>query len=444
MRVIVTDEGETAIIVRTRSRTCVPIVLVAGMLCAFKGCFTDTATAQQVPASSGTPSIAVPPRIQASSAILVDAISGQVLYEKNADVRRPPASTTKIMTAILLLEHTQPQEAIVASQNAVHTGGSSLNLRPGETISAHDMLYALMLRSANDGCVAVAEHIAGDKKKFIEMMNLKAKEIGALNTTFHDPHGLDKPTNMTTARDLAIMARYALRYPAFNEAIRAKYRVITRSPENKDVRLKNHAKFLWQFPWADGVKTGYTNPAGPCFVGSATKDGWRLVAVVLNSSDRFRETAALMRYGFDHFEPHPVIVSGQVYAASPVPNGQLNTVSAVAQDTVRYIAPKHAPLLVSLQPKLEPVSAPVAQGAKIGVLEAWVDGKLVGSTPLLAACAVEPAASAVQKVEKTGGLLLLGALISLLALRYGTTFTKTARLRRSSLKTLLRGDHRRG
>ncbi len=348
------------------------------------------------------------------------------------------------MTAILLLEHTKPEDVIVASQNAVHTGGSSLNLRVGEKITAHDMLYALMLRSANDGCVAVAEHIAGDKKRFIEMMNLKAREIGALNTTFNDPHGLDKPTNMSTARDLSIMARYALRYPAFNEAIRTKYQIIARSPDNKDVRLKNHSKFLWQFPWADGVKTGFTNPAGPCFVGSATRDGWRLISVVLNSSDRFRESAALMKYGFNNFEPHPVIVAGQVYATSPIPNGQLNTVSAVAQDTVRYIAPRNAPLLVSLQPKLEPVTAPIAQGAKIGVLEAWVDGRLVGSTPLVTACAVEAVASPVQKVEKTGGLLLLGALISLLALRYGTTFTETARFCRSSLKALLRGDHRRG
>jgi D-alanyl-D-alanine carboxypeptidase (penicillin-binding protein 5/6) len=423
---------------------CVPIVLVAVVLCVFRVCPTDTAAAQQVPGSSGTTGLPAPPPIQASSAILVDAVSGQVLYEKNADVRRPPASTTKIMTAILLLEHTKPEDVIVASQNAVHTGGSSLNLRVGETITAHDMLYALMLRSANDGCVAVAEHIAGDKKRFIEMMNLKAREIGALNTTFNDPHGLDKPTNMSTARDLSIMARYALRYPAFNEAIRTKYQIIARSPDNKDVRLKNHSKFLWQFPWADGVKTGFTNPAGPCFVGSATRDGWRLISVVLNSSDRFRESAALMKYGFNNFEPHPVIVAGQVYATSPIPNGQLNTVSAVAQDTVRYIAPRNAPLLVSLQPKLEPVTAPIAQGAKIGVLEAWVDGRLVGSTPLVTACAVEAVASPVQKVEKTGGLLLLGALISLLALRYGTTFTKTARFRRSSLKALLRGDHRRG
>jgi D-alanyl-D-alanine carboxypeptidase (penicillin-binding protein 5/6) len=413
------------------------------MLCAFQALHPDTATAQQVPDSSGTPTLPTPPRLKAASAILVDAVSGQVLYEKNADVKRPPASTTKIMTAILLLEHTLPGEVIAASPKAVQTGGSSLNLKVGEKITSHDMLYAMMLRSANDGCMAVAEHIAGDTKRFIEMMNLKAREIGALNTTFHDPHGLDKPTNLTTARDLSIMARYALRYPAFNEAIRTKYQVIARAPDNKDVRLKNHSKFLWQFPWADGIKTGFTNPAGPCFVGSATKDGWRLISVVLNSSNRFEESAALMKYGFNNFEPHPVIQSGQVYATASVSNGKLDTISAVAQDTVRYIAPKNAPLLVSLQPKLEPIHAPIAQGARIGVLEAWVEGKLVGSTPLVAACAVESAVPPVQKVGMTGGLLL-GALISLLALRYGTTFTKTARFRRSSLKTLLRGDHRRG
>ncbi|HXG23294.1 MAG TPA: D-alanyl-D-alanine carboxypeptidase family protein, partial [Chthonomonadales bacterium] len=229
---------------------------------------------------------------------MIDAVSGQVLYARNADIPRPPASTTKIMTAILLLEHTRPEDIITASKHACETEGSGLHLKPGEKVSARDMLYALMLRSANDGCVAVAEHIAGSEARFAQMMTAKAREIGATDTTFKNSHGLDSPGHRTTARDLALIARYASIYPEFNEVTRTKFYNLTRSSNSKDVLLRNHAKFLWKFPGADGVKTGYTNPAGRCFVGGATWNGWRLISVVLNSPDVVGETTRLMKYGF--------------------------------------------------------------------------------------------------------------------------------------------------
>src|SRR5207302_4336900 len=147
-------------------------------------------------------------------------ISCQVLYAKNADLPRPPASTTKIMTAILLLEYTRPDDVITAGIDAFDVEGSALHLHVGEKLTARDMVFALMLRSANDGCVAVAEHIAGSESKFAEMMTAKAHEIGAVNTTFLNCNGLNEPCNTTTARDLAIMARYATRFPLFNEAVR--------------------------------------------------------------------------------------------------------------------------------------------------------------------------------------------------------------------------------
>ena len=218
-----------------------------------------------------------------------------MLFEKNADARRPPASTTKIMTSILLLENTNPTDVLTASPRAAATGGSSLNLKAGERITAHDMLYALMLRSANDGCVVVAEKVAGSEPKFAGMMTAKAHEIGAVNTHFGNCNGLNENPNVTTARDLSIMARYAFRFPEFNDAVHSKFYNIARAKENKDTLLRNHAKFLWHFPGADGVKTGFTNPAGHCFVGAATWNGWRLVSVVLHSPDIVRETSELMK-----------------------------------------------------------------------------------------------------------------------------------------------------
>jgi len=383
-----------------------------------------------------------PPAIKASAAILIDAVSGQVLYAKNPDRPRPPASTTKIMTAILLLENTQPDDLITAGKRAVETPESSLHLKVGEKITARDMLYAILLRSANDGCVAIAEHVAGSVEKFAALMNQKAKEIGAVNTAFRNPHGLNDPPNRTTARDLALMARYASRYAAFNEATRAKFYYVTRTHNQEDILLKNHAKFLWKFPGADGVKTGYTRPAGRCFVGAATWKGWRLISVVLNSPNVVEETARLMKYGFHHFEAQQAARRGEIYANVPVRQGRLAAVPAAAQETIQYVTPKGQAVSVVLQPRYEPVNAPVAEGAVVGTLEAYRNGRPIGRTALLAACAVEPAIPAEAGGGFSGGYILL-AMLGLLVVGYGTAFTKTARFGRNRLAARLRGPDRR-
>lgn len=383
------------------------------------------------------PTVSKPPAIQAASAILVDADTGQVLYEKNADAPRPPASTTKIMTATLLLENTQPTDVLVTSKRAAQTGGSSLNLKAGERITAHDMLYALMLRSANDGCVVVAERVAGTEAKFAEMMTEKAHEIGAVNTHFGNSNGLNENPNVTTARDLSIMARYAFRYPAFNEAIHTKLYKITRAKENKDTLLKNHAKFLWHFPGADGVKTGFTNPAGHCFVGAATWNGWRLVSVVLHSPDIVRETSALMKYGFQQFEPHEVVDPGQPFGEARVEGGAAPSVTVTAGSAIKIITRRGVNPSVELRPKLESIAAPVAAGTRVGTVEAWEDGRLVGAAPLVAGSAVGRAAATVGGAG-SGGWYLFGALAGTVVIGYGRTVTKAARIRRYRLKALLR------
>lgn len=381
------------------------------------------------------------PAVQASSAILVDAETGQVLYERNADVKRAPASTTKIMTAILLLENTQPDDILVAPKHIDDVEGSSLHLQAGEKITARDMLYALMLRSANDGCVVIANHVAGSEAKFAEMMTAKAREIGATNTVFHNCNGLNEHPNLTTARDLATMARYACRFPEFCEAVRAKLYTVKRSSGSKDTLLKNHARFLWKFPGADGIKTGYTVPAGHCFVGGATWRNWRLISVVLHSPDIVAETSRLMKYGFFHFESRVISPAGEYSADIPVLGGQVTTLKASTSVPIRCAALKGENPEVTLRPVVNPIPAPIAAGAIVGRVQEWADGRMVCAIPLVATADVPKsvASAAVGAVQKSPlPFVLMGAVVI-----YGTAFAKTARSRRNRFKTLFRSAHRR-
>jgi D-alanyl-D-alanine carboxypeptidase (penicillin-binding protein 5/6) len=375
---------------------------------------------------------------------LIDASTGQVLFEKNADVPRPPASTTKIMTAILLLESLAPDEIITASKAANETGGSSLSLAEGESITARDMLYALMLRSANDGCVAVAERIAGSEARFVEMMNEKARQIGCTRTRFVNCNGLNCDGHVTTARDLANMARYASRYPEFNEATRSKTRQITRSTASKDFVLKNHAKFLWKFPGADGVKTGWTVPAGRCFVGSATWNGWRLISVVLNSPDMVGETSLLMKYGFSKFERIDAGAPGAAFGSVSVDGGDPGSVPALLKEPLRIVRPKGGSAPYELRTVFDSVSAPIDAGAKVGVVEARFEGKTLGSGILVAASPVARSAMVAATGRGQRWYLWLAALVGLIGLRYGSSYSKAARIRRHRLKAVMRGVNRRG
>jgi D-alanyl-D-alanine carboxypeptidase (penicillin-binding protein 5/6) len=383
------------------------------------------------------------PDIHASSAILVDAQTGQVLYARNPDAKRPPASTTKIITAILLLEHTKPQDIITASKKASEEEGSSLHLKPGEQISAHDLLYALMMRSANDGCVATAEHVAGTEDKFAQMMTEKAHEIGAVNSEFHNSNGLNQHPNLTTARDLSIMARYALsHFPEFDKVVSTKFHKITRSMDKKDEELRNHARFLWNYPGADGVKTGFTDPAGHCFVGAATRNGWRLISVVMNSPHWMHETISLMDYGFKYFQPTPLGEAGKVIADVPVHGGVDSRVDAVLAEPLHCVVPKGASPSIELKPEWKPVDAPVQRGADIGKVAVLLDGKPVFSAPLVAY-----ADDNRSVISSVGHLSIFwyffGAMLGIFAYRYGTTFTKNSRRSGSSFAPRLRNNHRR-
>ena len=269
-------------------------------------------------AASATP---MPPTIAAKSAIVVDSMTGKVLYTKDCHTKRPPASTTKIMTAILALEHGNLDDKVCASAYACQTPNSSLHLKPGEVLTLHNLLYGLLLRSGNDAAVCTAEHIAGTEAKFVQMMNERAKELGAKDTHFVNPHGLYKPEHYSTAYDLALIAQEAIRYPLFNEIVRTRRTHIERSMNAKDAYLTNHARFLWRFEGADGIKTGYTREAGRCFVGSATREGWRPIAVILKANDAGADAATLLNFIFKYYQGFYFAKPGEVVTRVPVAGG---------------------------------------------------------------------------------------------------------------------------
>ena len=380
------------------------------------------------------------PRIQASSAILIDADSGTVLFERNADERRPPASTTKILTAVMLLENVAPDELIEADKSASETDGSSLYMLPGEKIAASELVYALMLRSANDACVAVAKHIAGSQAAFADMMNRKAAEIGARHTHFSNPNGLPAKDHWTTARDLAIIASYAMRIPEFRKVVGTRYHTITRDPRNTDTFLKNRVKFLWHYPGADGIKTGFTVAAGRCFVGSATRRGWRLISVVLNSPDMFGETRQLMDYGFTAFEMRQVLPARGFETTVPVKDGTMSSVEAVTSKPLRIVVPRGSAEMPRLVPEVRTPKAPVLPGTQLGELVASMPNGAVVSVPLIAVTGVRKRPEPFP--PSPAWPRLLATALAMVVFLYGSASSKAIGLCRDRVTPGLRESHR--
>jgi D-alanyl-D-alanine carboxypeptidase (penicillin-binding protein 5/6) len=379
----------------------------------------------------GSPAFAAPtpPVIDAQSGILVDAVSGKVLYQKACRTRRPPASTTKIMTAILVIEHCKPGEVFKASPRASQTPHGSLHLKPGEQLDLDNMLYGMMLRSANDGAECVAEHIAGSEAEFAQMMNAKAKEIGATSTHFVNPHGLYNPKHYSTAYDLALIARYAIKMPKFNEIVHTKTARIERSANKKDVYIKNTARFLWRYPGADGIKTGYTREAGRCFVGSATRDGWRLIAVVLKSKDAGNDAAAILDFGFKYFKPVCYAKTTEPATTLPVSGGVYRTIDLMPARDLALVLRKSDAAEPRTELTTQRAVAPIEKGEKLGTLTGYLNGREVGTVNLVAAESIDRnlAATIWFWVRSTLAVtvILFAGLIT-----YGTKAAKAARRRR--------------
>jgi D-alanyl-D-alanine carboxypeptidase (penicillin-binding protein 5/6) len=373
-----------------------------------------------------------PPVVTADSAIMVDAVTGTVLFEKRCHKRRPPASTTKIMTAILALEHGDLDETVKASSKACKTPFGSLHLKPGETLTLNDLVRGMLLRSANDAAVCAAEHIAVSEKKFVEMMNAKAKELGAKDTHFVNPHGLYNPEHYSTAYDLALMARHACRIPLFNEMVSMKTTTIGRSVNQKDAFIRSTARFLWKYDGADGIKTGYTREAGHCFVGSATRHGWRLIAVILKSKDVNADAAALLDYGFKFFKLVAFAKVNETVTTTRVAGGVVDEVRLLPTTDLALVVRNSAEAEPRIELDVKEAVAPVQKGDKLGTLTAYMDDRKIGSVDLIAADSVErtPAAAIwwwVRSLFAAACIFVVGFVA------YGTAVAEAARRRRRRL-----------
>lgn len=333
---------------------------------------------------AGSFSVSASKDTSARAAVIMDVDSGRVLYSKNMDEKLAMASTTKIMTTLVAIESGKLKETVTVSRKASITEGSSIYLRQGERHTVNDLLYAIMLRSGNDAAVAVAEHVGGSVEGFAALMNKKAAEIGALNTHFDNPHGLDSATHYTTARDLALITAYALRNPVFAEIVSSKKKTIEGPPnESWDRNMVNKNKMLWQFEGGNGVKTGFTKKAGRCLVSSATRNGMQLVCVVLNCGPMWDDSSALLEYGFGNYSNEMVVNKDNIFKVVEVRNGKEKFV-AVKPKQDYYIALKAGEKdNISLKPKdMIAAQAPLFKGDDAGKLEVYLDNRLMNTIEL--------------------------------------------------------------
>ena len=313
--------------------------------------------------------------VSAQSAILVDAQSGRVLFEKNADERRLLASTTKIMTGLLVCETEDLAREISVPAQAAGVEGSSLYLKAGERVTIETLLYGLMLRSGNDAAVALAIAASGSVEAFCARMNERAQELGMQNTHFENPNGLDGEEQFSTARDLAKLAAAAMENETFRKVVSSK------SFSSGARSFTNHNKLLWRVEGCDGVKTGYTKKAGRILVGSAARDGRRLICVTMNDPDDWRDQSALFDYGFSAFRLQSVVCSGEAVGSAAVVGGGTKRVRLLSGGDFSYPLAENETIETVLHaPGF--VYAPVLPG-QAGRLEILVSGRRVGEVPVL-------------------------------------------------------------
>ena len=333
--------------------------------------------------------------VSAQYACLIDSLSGKVLYEKNAYARHSMASTTKIMTALVALENGNMDDVVTVSANAAGTEGSSIYLKAGEKITLQNLLYGLMLESGNDAAIAIAEHIGGSVERFAEMMNEKAASIGANNTQFKNPNGLDEEGHYTTAYDLALITREALRNKNFAEIVATKQKTIRNLDESFPRSLSNHNKLLSLYSGCDGVKTGYTKKTGRCLVSAATRNHFQVIAVTLNAPDDWNDHINMLNYAFENYTAKPLVLKDMVIKTVPVKNGDAQEIELLS-DGEFYLPFQEQDGLEKIRLEYDipgEIPAPVRIGTTLGRLKIYYEESMVGEIELRAGsdiCYVEP------------------------------------------------------
>ncbi len=335
------------------------------------------------PAAAQAPS---PPRVAARAAVVIDQSTGHVLYALRPDRRLPMASTTKIMTGILVVEHANDYRAVVrAPANVTEPGEDSIWLQPGERLTVDQLMKALLIKSANDAALTLGDYVAGNEPAFVAMMNEKAAVLGLTNTHYRNPHGLDQPGHYTSALDLARLARYAMREPRFRGYVRIYRATIPWRKHPWPRLLISHNQLLHDYAWVDGVKTGMTDDAGYCIAASGRYGGRRFIVTLLHEPTpkrRVRDAVALFKYAARLYEKRQVVAAGAALAHAQVPYHDEGVdlvvqkpVAALMRTAARVISTVRAPARIPL---------PVTQGQVLGAVVYKADGVVVARRWLVA------------------------------------------------------------
>ncbi len=329
-------------------------------------------------ALSSVPTYAL--ELSAESAIVIEASTGRVVYESNPDARRSPASTTKIMTALVALESGDTSREIEVSPEAVGVEGSSVYLEAGEKVTLDALIRALLLESANDAAAAIAIAVSGSIDAFAVKMNEKAAELGLESTHFTNPHGLYDENHYTTARELAILASKALENDAFREIVSTYRDSVEIGGESRF--LLNHNKLLKLYDGAIGVKTGYTKKSGRCLVSAAERDGLRLIAVTLGAPDDWNDHAKMLDLGFETLERRELIRPGESVFIQPCIGSEGGDCLLANRDGLSVVVERTTPEIV---PRVELVRyfwAPLTKGKVVGRIVFEADGICYGEVPI--------------------------------------------------------------
>lgn len=369
------------------------------------------------------------PLVKAKAYVLMEKDTGTILLEQRSHEKRDMASLTKIMTAVLALEHGRLNQKVTISRNAVNrkSDESTAWLEEGEVLTLEDLLYALLLRSANDATVAIAEAIAGSEQAFVEMMNRKARSLGLENTHFANPHGYYGKNHHSTALDLAELSRYALNYfPEFDRIIRTREKRIPWQGNRYDRVMRNHNKLLKKYPFADGIKTGYTRRAGKCLAASATKNGMRLIAVVLDSTDMYQDAINLFEYGFSQFTRKVIIPKNAIIAEDTLWLGKPRMLRYQTTMPVTYVGRQEEPYDFSVTVQKKNIQLPIQKGQPIGTLQVFWNGRLQKQIPLVSA----------SHHDRSFSPLILPAMALLLPAPLLITLSKKKNLKKVKIKTV--------
>jgi D-alanyl-D-alanine carboxypeptidase (penicillin-binding protein 5/6) len=366
------------------------------------------------------------PEVTAASAVLIDAKTGKILYDKDMHAIRYPASLTKVMTGLLALENLPLDRVVTIDAETPFTKGSRIYLLEGEEVTAEQLFYALMIESANDAAVALAKEISGTTEDFAALMNRRAKELGALHTNFVNPNGLEHDEHVTTAYDIAMIAAAAMRNPEFRKAV-ATYPYTLNQTNMQETRyFYNGNRLLYdekhtviyegasrpiKYAGATGIKTGYTAQAGNCLAASAVRDDTELIAVMLQADglNVYLDAISLFEYGFDNYKSHQAVWADSPQGELRVKNGAVKTVAIrTKSDAWVTIPASAAPSLVTTELQLpDRVVAPVTEGQVVGTMRILLDGEELGAVDLTVAEAVPEGGplSRIGVTDKTAGLI---------------------------------------